>query len=296
MVLAAVRKVVSTLREEQRTDAVVRRALRRATDDAGVAGTRVLVTGSTRGIGLALAEAFVAQGAHVVVHGRRDAEARQVARRLSRAGRSGGVARVVGVGADLSASGSGGALVASAITALGGLDLVISNAGVHDPALKPVWETSSEEMTAVLRVNVLAAFEVCSAAVAHLVERGAAGRVVLVSTLAAKTDEVYAGGIASYGVSKIALEGLAHFLAAEAGPHGVTVATVRPGTVDTAMVAPFFPLDKRLRMLPATSLVAPVLHLATAPHDEVHGRFFDQHDLLEELGGAAPAGAEATSA
>lgn len=283
MALAGVRKVRSKFRDEQALDRMLDRSHRRVATDCGLTGKRVLITGSTRGIGFALACAMVEQGASVVVHGRRPAEARETAHQIGRA-RKNPSASVVGIGVDLTVSGSGATLVEAAIAALGGIDLVINRAGVHDPHLKPVWETSSDEITSMLRVNLVATFEVCAAAVGHMVESGIAGRVINLSTMAAKTEEVSSGGIASYGVSKIALEGLSHFLAAEAGAHGITVATLRPDMIDTDMVAPFFPLDKRLRMLPPDSLVPPVLHVATAPDEEVHGRIFDQLDLLKMLG------------
>lgn len=288
MALAAVRKVLSKLRQEQATDRMLVRARERTAADGSLTGKRVLVTGSTRGIGRALAEAFVQQGASVVVHGRTDDAAHELADRLG--ARSGPGVSVVGIGADLSVPGSGTTLVERAITALGGLDLVVNNAGVHDPELKPLWETSSEEMASVMRVNVLAAFEVSAAAMAHMVGTGVAGRIVNLSTTAVGKHDVTSGGIASYGISKIALEGLARFLAAEGEAHGITVTTVRPDAVDTAMVAPFYSLDRRLRMLPPDSLVPPVLHLAAAPSEDVHGRMFDQQELLEMLGGSTQAG------
>ena len=63
----------------------------------------------------------------------------------------------------------------------------------------------------------------------------------------------------------------------------ITVSTLRPDTIDTDMVAPLFPLDHRLRMLPAQSVVPAVLYLATAPRAEVHGKVFEQLQLVEQL-------------
>lgn len=285
LVLGVVRLLRSKLQHERDTDRMLGAARRAVVVD--VVDARVLVTGSTRGIGRALAEAFVRQGASVVVHGRRESEAVDVARQLARKARPG--ATVVGLGADLAQQHAGTRLVERAVAALGGVDVVVNNAGVHDPEFKPLWETTSDQMTAVVRVNLLAAFEVCAAAIADMLERGVAGRIVNVSTMAARSDYIGAAGVANYGISKVALEALGQYAAAEAGPHGITVSTVRPTSIDTDMLAPLIPRDKRMRMLPADSLVAPVLHLAGAPHDDVHGRTFDQQELLDLLAAAPPA-------
>ncbi|MEY4582128.1 MAG: hypothetical protein RL701_6831 [Pseudomonadota bacterium] len=288
LTLGAFRKLLSKLREDQQIERVLTRAQAQATAHSNMAAKRVLITGSTRGIGRALAEAFVRQGASVVVHGRRETEARAVAEQLGKVRSSHAAAAVVvGIGADLGLAGAGKTLVERAVAELGGLDLVINNAGVHDPKRKPIWETSGDEIEAVMRINFFATFEVCSAALASMIANGVAGRIINISTVAAKPSHVTAGGIATYGVSKFALEGLSHYLAAEAGPQGVTVTTLRPGMIDTDMVAPLFTVDWRLRMLPPESVVPPVLHLASAPMQEVHGRMFDQADLMEKLGGVS---------
>lgn len=280
-VSGAVGKVVAKIRHEQQIDRMLARAHERAADDGTLTGKRVLVTGSTRGIGRALAEAFAARGAVVVVHGRSASEAAAVAADLTT---SDGTTQV-GLGADLAETGSGTDLVERAVAALGGIDVVVNNAGIHDPTLKPITDTSGAELEASLRINLVAAFEISSAALARMIEAGTPGRLITMSTMAAKPDHVNGTGIASYGISKIGLEGLAQYLAVEAEPHGVTVSTVRPGMIDTDMLAPIFSLEHRLRMLPASSVAPAVLHVATAPHDEVHGRMFDQQELLEQLGG-----------
>jgi NAD(P)-dependent dehydrogenase (short-subunit alcohol dehydrogenase family) len=273
------RRVLAVLTGPTATERVIAAATGRLENRSRLVGKRVLITGSTRGIGRALADGFARQGATVVVHGRREVDARQTASAIS--GPQLSNLRAVGIGADLSSAGAGRRLVDRAISELGGLDLVVNNAAIHDPTRKPIWVTSSEEMHEILRVNVLAPFDVSVSAIAGMLARGIEGRVINISTDAANPAQVAAGGVASYGISKFAVEGLSCYLAAEAP--GITVATLRPGAIDTDMVRPLFPRDERWLMLPPESVVPAVLHLATAPREHVHGRVFEQLTLLREL-------------
>lgn len=289
-VVGAARRLLGRLTGPTATETTLAAAAARLDEGSTLVGKRVLITGSTRGIGSALAAGFARRGARVVVHGRREVDARQAASALSESQPT--HPRAVGIGADLSVAGAGRTLVERALGELGGLDIVVNNAAIHDPRRKPIWITSSEEMHQVLRVNVLAAFDVSAAAIASMLAQGVAGRIINISTGAANPAYVPAAGVASYGISKFALEGLSRYLAAEV--QGVTVATLRPAAVDTDMVKPLFARDERWLMLPPESMVPPVLHLATAPRERVHGRVFEQVDLLEELaespGGGTPGG------
>jgi 3-oxoacyl-[acyl-carrier protein] reductase len=280
--LAGVRRVLTLISGPSAIDkeyAASENALRQY---RSLEGARVLITGSTRGIGKALAEGFVRSGAQVVVHGRREADARRAADAIRSS--HGGSARSIGIGADLGDPTAGRGLVARAVAALGGLDIVINNAAVHDPERKPIWNTTLAEMRQSLNVNVLSAFEVSAAAVRSMLEHGIAGRIINISSGAADPINVSRNGIASYGISKFALEGLSCYLAAEA--RGITVVTLRPGGINTDMVAPLFPYDRRLRMLPASSMVPIVLHLANAPPADVHGKVFEQDHVLQQLSAA----------
>lgn len=277
--VGALRKGFEKLREPEKTQHLWAAARASAEDSGQIAGKRVLITGSTRGIGRALADGFAAAGASVAIHGRSESDASTAAGAIRKAhSPSGALAAIAG---DLASVGAGKALVDRAIQALGGLDIVINNAAIHDPRRKPIWATSTEEMLEVLKVNVLAPFDVSAAAIANMLESGVAGRIINMSSDVADPKHVADTGIASYGVSKVALEGLSRYLAAEAKQ--LTVTTLRPTTIATDMVVPLFTADQRWKLPAPESIVPAVLYLATAPHSEVHGRVFEQKVLTEQL-------------
>jgi NAD(P)-dependent dehydrogenase (short-subunit alcohol dehydrogenase family) len=277
--VGALRKAFEKLREPQRTQQLWAAARSSAADSGQIAGKRVLITGSTRGIGRALADGFAAAGASVAIHGRSESDASAAAAAIRQARLPSGT--IAAIARDLASAGAGRVLVERAIQELGGLDIVINNAAIHDPIRKPVWTTSSEEMLEVLKVNLLAPFEVSAAAITNMLKSGVAGRIINMSSSVADPGHIEDRGIASYGVSKIALEGLSQYLAAEA--KDVTVTILRPATVATDMVAPLFTADQRWKLPLPESIVPAALYLATAPRSEVHGRVFEQAALTEQL-------------
>ena len=281
MTITAIRKVAVRVRETLEMERNLVLAAR-AVESETLAGKRVLITGSTRGIGRALATAFARQGASVVVHGRGESDVQRAAVAIAQAAET--ADRVRGVAVDLSKSGAGRELVERAVHELGGLDVVINNAAIHDPTRKPIWSTSSEEMLRTLTVNCMAAFDVAVAAGRSMMAQRIAGRILNISSGAADSRNVSDSGIASYGISKIALEGLSEYLAAEA--HDVTVTTLRPDTIATDMVSPLFPPERHWTMLPPDSVFPAVRYLVCAPREQVHGKVFDQVALIRMLASA----------
>jgi NAD(P)-dependent dehydrogenase (short-subunit alcohol dehydrogenase family) len=278
MTVTAIRKVAVQVRETLEIERDLASAVR-AVESETVAGKRVLITGSTRGIGRALAMAFAGRNASVVVHGRDESDVQRAAAAIAHAVEANELVR--GVAVDLSRAGAGRELVERAVSELGGLDIVINNAAIHDPTRKPIWSTSSEEMLRTFAVNCLAAFDVSVAAGQSMMAQGISGRILNISSGAADPRHVSDSGIASYGISKIALEGLSEYLAAEA--QAVTVITLRPDTIATDMVAPLFPREQRWRMLSPDSMVPAVMHLVCAPRDQVHGKVFEQLAVIRSL-------------
>lgn len=182
-------------------------------------GKRVLVTGSTRGIGRATAQAFVAEGARVIVHGRSTEAAQKAA---GEAGAVGGLGFEVG-----SAAGCEG-LVTTATKLLGGLDILINNAGIwYSAKTEDLDEAAYDEM---MDVNVKSVFFCTKAALPEL--RRNKGCVV---NLASESGLMGQYGAVVYCATKAAILNMTRAMALEYAPD-IRVNCVSPGTVDTDMV------------------------------------------------------------
>jgi 3-oxoacyl-[acyl-carrier protein] reductase len=196
-----------------------------------VGGRAVLVTGAARGIGRAVAEAFAQQGDRVAVHHGHSAEL-ATAVLAGLAGRGHTV-----VQADLADPQAVRQMVDQAASALGGLDVLVNNAGIFTS--HPITGTSYEQWQAAwqetLGVNLTGAANVTWCAVQHMVARGG-GRIVNVSSRGAYRGEP---GQPAYGASKAGLNAFGQSLARALAPHGIAVATVAPGYVDTDMAASY---------------------------------------------------------
>ena len=189
----------------------------------------VLVTGGSRGIGEAIARAFAEQGDRVAVHFRSAAEAAEAVRaRLPGEGH-------VTIQADLADPEAVRAMVDSAASQLGGLDVLVNNAGVYleHPVLGGSYEEWQAAWRETLDVNLVGAANATWCAVRHMAARGG-GRVVNVGSRGAFRGEPRHP---AYGASKAGLHALGQSLARALAPHGIAVASVAPGYVETDMTS-----------------------------------------------------------
>ena len=194
-------------------------------------GKAVLVTGASRGIGRAVAVAFAEAGARVAVHYRSGAEgAAQTLSSLAGAGH-------VAVQGDLADPVAVRAAVDGAAEGLGGLDVLVNNAGVY--VEHRIGEVTYEQWQAAwsqtLATNLLGAANACWCAVPHLKARDG-GAIVNVSSRGAFRGEP---DHPAYAASKAGLNALGQSLARALAPDGISVGTVAPGFVETGMAAPF---------------------------------------------------------
>jgi 3-oxoacyl-[acyl-carrier protein] reductase len=192
-----------------------------------VSGRRVLVTGGSRGIGRAVAAAFAAAGDSVAVHyGSSKDAAHAVVDELPGSGH-------VAVQAELADPEAVRSAVDEAAQRLGGLDVLVNNAGVFlaHPPLETSYEQWQQAWTTTLSVNLMAAANATFCALPHLVAAGG-GAVVNVSSRGAFRGEP---ACPAYGASKAGMNAMGQSLAVALAPHGIRVGTVAPGFVQTEM-------------------------------------------------------------
>lgn len=203
-----------------------------------LAGKRAVVTGGSRGIGAACSELLAACGADVCVGYRsRQGEADAMVATL----RATGVRAVAHAGDLGSAEGAEG-LVAAAVSAFGGVDIVIHSAGIWPVEDVPVHEMSDERWRRTMRENLDAMFFVSRAAARVL---GDGGRIVHISSTAGQRGEAFH---ADYAATKGAIISFVKSQAIELARRGVTVNCVAPGWVDTEMCADVFANGGRERI------------------------------------------------
>jgi 3-oxoacyl-[acyl-carrier protein] reductase len=186
-----------------------------------------LVTGSSRGLGRAMALALAGAGFGVAVHyGRNQAEAGKVADEI----RALGVPAQV-FGADLSTPANAGTLVETVIAEMGRLDVLVNNAGITRDTLAV--RMKDEDWNAVLDTNLTSAFTASRAALKHMM-RARSGRIINIASVVGLMGNP---GQANYVASKAGLIGLTKALAKEYGARGITVNAVAPGFIESDMTA-----------------------------------------------------------
>jgi len=188
-----------------------------------LSGKVALVTGAGKNIGRAIALRLAADGACVVVNGRRDAAALEAV--VSEINGRGGQA--VMALADVSDPAAVGRMVSDAAAAFGGIDILVSNAGLRRQT--PFLDMSLDEWREILSVALDGAFILARAVAPHMIRRGG-GAIVALSGI---STHIGTANRCHVSASKAGLEGLIRALAIELAPHGITANCVAPGSVDT---------------------------------------------------------------
>ena len=192
----------------------------------GATGAPVaIVTGGTRGIGLAIARRLAADGYDLVVTYRGDeAAAKAAGEALAGSGR-----RVEVLAADVATADGAGAAVEAATQRLGRLDVLVNNAGITRDTL--AMRMSEEDWDAVLSTNLKGAF-LCAKAAMRPMLRQRSGRIVNLTSVIGLVGNA---GQANYAAAKAGLVGLTKSLAKEVGSRGITVNAVAPGFIETRL-------------------------------------------------------------
>jgi len=191
-------------------------------------GKTALITGASRGIGYAIAQAYAAEGARLALNAREP-------KRLEAAARS--LAETYGVdvnvyACDVSDRDAVDEMMAD-VTRIADLEIVVNNAGIHQSAR--FLDYPFEEFQKILEVNVFSVFHVTQSALPHLIERGG-GRVINIASSAGKWGS---RNQSAYNASKHAVVGLTRCLALEMSPHDILVNAICPWIVDTDLADSF---------------------------------------------------------
>src|SRR3954452_2299576 len=183
--------------------------------DLGLEGKVAVVTGAGKGIGLAVTEALVAEGARVVA-GSRSTDTLDA------------LAGVTGVAVDVADAGGPAALVGRALDEHGRVDVLVNNVGAVRLRLEGFLGTSDEEFEWAMRLNFYTALRATRAAVPAMVDQGGGA---IVNTASVNAFFQPDAGTIDYGAAKAALVNLSKSLAQEFGPSGIRVNCVSPGPV-----------------------------------------------------------------
>ncbi|HTE52569.1 MAG TPA: SDR family oxidoreductase [Kofleriaceae bacterium] len=194
--------------------------------DLGIRGKAALVTGASRGLGRAVAEALLAEGVDVAISARTAADLDRA--RDEMVASTGG--RVVAIAGDLSTEAGPGEVVRAALESLGRIDVLVLNSG--GPPAGPFEAHDRGAWRAALASNFESAVELVRAALPGMKQRGW-GRIIAITSIAAKQP---VDGLILSNASRAAVTGFARTLANEVAAHGITVNTVLPGYTRTRRV------------------------------------------------------------
>lgn len=209
-----------------------------------LAGQVALITGATRGIGLAIAREYGRAGARLLISSENPTDCQRVAREL----RAEDI-EAHGLDADLSRPEAVRELAVAALALHGRIDALVCNAGVA-PHLGPLASASAAQWQLTMAVNLESAVGLTSALLPAMAEQGG-GSVVLIASIAGVRGNK---GLGLYGLSKAALAQLARNLAVEWGPRNIRINAISPGVIQTEFARPLTDhpevMEKRLALTP----------------------------------------------
>lgn len=182
-------------------------------------GKRALITGAARGIGLAFAQAYAAEGAQVALADIDVQQARKAAREIG--------PQAIAVEMDISQQDSIEAGVADAVARMGGIDILINNAAIFTAA--PIVEIIRADYQRVFDINVAGTLFTLQAVARHMIEQGTGGKIINMASQAGRRGEPL---VAVYCASKAAVISLTQSAGLNLIKHGINVNAIAPGVVD----------------------------------------------------------------
>ena len=185
-------------------------------------GKVALVTGGSRGIGAAIAKRLADDGAHVAITYTRGVEAASsVVQAIERTG-----GRAIAIQADATNAGAVRAAVEKTVQTLGGLNVLVNNAGTAIP--NKFEDATLEELDRVIDLNIRGTFIATQAALKHIAD---GGRIIMIGSCVGERDQT--PGLAAYAATKGAIKMFTQGLAREVGARAITVNNIQPGPIDT---------------------------------------------------------------
>jgi len=236
-------------------------------------GKVAIVTGSTRGIGHAIAQAMMDAGARVVISSEDEADTARAAAEMG----------ALGIACDVADDAALGALVDGTVAALGGIDIVVCNAGITGRP-GPFSSVDMADYARVMAINLRSQVVLCNLAYPHL--RARSGNAVLIASLSGLRGN---GAINAYALAKAGVAQLARNLAVEWGPHGVRANAISPGFIATELSAPLLAneafMARRMGMTPLRRPGKPEeVAGATVFLSSAAGGFVTGHNLVVDGG------------
>jgi 3-oxoacyl-[acyl-carrier protein] reductase len=186
-------------------------------------GKTAVVTGGTKGIGCAIAETLLREGISVCIAARKQTEIDEALKELNQIAHG----RAIGFVCDVRDYDQVSALINHTVKELGGLDILINNAGIG--TFETVEETSPEDFRAVLETNLFGVFYCCHEVIPQMKKRGG-GYIINISSLAGANPHPR---MAAYNASKFALNGFSEALMQEVRHDNIKVSYIMPGSVNT---------------------------------------------------------------